>query len=164
MALVITSCSGYKPMVYYVKKEIKDKVFVKLYVNLSDPKNAVLIKDSIDRLIVQKLNKKLVYDESLADTVINLRLNSVNFYPLQYDTSGYIQIYKAVVGIFASYHQKENKNIKSFIVSGENNFSVDTSDNDDKITDRKRYEAIKEASDDALDEVLSKIAINSYEK
>ena len=153
---------GYKPTSYYAKKELSGKIFVRLFVDLKDPSNAVLVKDAMNQLITLKLDSKLVHKESLADIIMSVKINSVSMNVIQYDEDGYNQVYKATVNILVSYYKKETKVKKTFTVSGEYNFSID--DDDDSITDTKRYEAIKEASDDALDEVISKIAISSFKK
>jgi len=158
--LLLTGC-GYKASSQYAKKELSGKVFVKLFVDLKDPRNAVLIKDSINELLLQKLDSKLVHDESLADIVISVKLNSVKMQELQYDEFGYNKLYRASVNILVKYTKKETGITKSFSVDGEHNFSIDDGTT---ITGTKRFEAIKDASDDALNEVLSKIAISSFKK
>lgn len=160
ISIIFNGC-GYKPSSYYAKKELSGKVFVKLFVDLKDPKNAVLIKDAMNKLLIQKLDAKLVYDEVLADTVMNLKLGSISMNELQYDKEGYNKLYRAVVSISVNYLNKEEKKSKSFFVSGEHNFSVDDGTT---ISDTKRFEAIRSASEDALDEVLSKIAVESFRK
>lgn len=160
----ISGC-GYKPTTHYAKKELSGKVFVKLLIDLKDPRNSVLIKDAMNQLLIQKLDSKLVYDEAQADTIMNIKINSVSMTTLQYDSSGYNSLYRAKVIINVKYNKKAENISRNFTVSGENDFSVDSSDDDDDtITDTKRYDAIKSASDDALDEVLSKIAVASFKK
>ena len=159
-SLIFSGC-GYKPSSHYAKKELSGKVFVKLFIDLKDPKNAVLIKDSINQLLIQKLDSKLVYDESLADTIMNIKINSVNMQELLYDRDGYNKLYRALVDIKVDYFRKADQKRNSFIVDGEHNFSIDDGTT---ITDTKRFEAIKNASDDALNEILSKIAVQSFRK
>jgi len=159
-SVIFTGC-GYKPTTHYAKKELSGKVFVKLFVDLKDPQNSVLIKDAMNQLLVHKLDSKLVYDEALADTIMNIKINSVSMTALQYDADGYNNLYRATVNINVKYNKKIEKTSRNFTVSGENDFSLGSSTT---ITDTKRYEAIKSASDDALDEVLSKIAIQSFKK
>ena len=62
-------CS-YKPSSQYAKEEIQGNVFVKVTIDLEDPQNSVLIKDSINKLLIQKLDADIVNTESLADTII----------------------------------------------------------------------------------------------
>lgn len=88
VSLVLSGC-GYKPSSYYAKKELSGKVFVKLFVDLKDPRNAVLVKDALNQVLIQKLNRNLVFDEDLADTVMKVKIDSVNMQELQYDKDGY---------------------------------------------------------------------------
>ena len=152
---------GYKPSTQVAKEEISGKVFVKVSINLEDPKNSVLVKDTINQLLIQKLDAQLVNDESIADTVMNLVINSVSLQTLQYDKTGSNKLYRALININVSYLKKSENKRKSFVIDGEDNFSVE---NGSSINETERYKAIKSASDKALDEILSKIAISSYKK
>lgn len=158
LILSITAC-GYKPSSYYAKKEMEGKVFVKINVSLEDPKNSVLVKDAITKLLIQKLDSKLVDDQSDADVIMNISINSVSLQTLQYDSLGYNKLYKAVVVLKINYFRKDEKIRKSFTVDGEHDFSVDDGA---IITETKRFDAISIASNRALDEVLSKIAVSSF--
>ena len=153
-------CS-YKPSSQYAKEEIQGNVFVKVTIDLEDPQNSVLIKDSINKLLIQKLDVDMVSSESLADTIMYIDVNRVSMQELQYDDLGYNKLYRALVSINVSYSKKGEKKKKSFIVDGEHNFSVD---NGTTINSNQRYDAIKKASDKALEEVLSKIAVGSFKK
>ena len=152
---------NYKPSTYYAKEEISGKVFVRVSINLEDPKNSVLVKDAINQVLIQKLDAQLVNDESVADTVMNITVNSVRMETLQYDKTGSNKLYTAYVTINVSYFKKSDNKRKSFVIEGEENFSVE---NGASINDSERYKAIKSASDKALDEILSKIAVSSYKK
>ena len=154
----IVAC-GYKPSSYYAKKEMEGNVFVNINVSLEDPKNSVLVKDAIIKLLIQKLDSKLVSEQSKADVIMNISINSVSLQTLQYDSSGYNKLYKAVVVLGVNYTRKDNGVKKSFTVDGEHDFSVD---NGATITETKRFDAISNASNKALDEVLSKIAVSSF--
>ena len=153
-------CS-YKPSTHYAKEEITGNVYVKVSIDLEDPQNSVLIKDSINKLLIQKLDVNMVNSESLADTVMNITVNSVRMQTLQYDKTGSNKLYAAFVTINVSYFKKGDKKRKSFVIEGEENFSLE---NGASINDTERYKAIKSASDKALDEILSKIAVASFEK
>lgn len=159
VSLVLSGC-GYKPSSYYAKKELSGKVFVKFFVDLKDPRNAVIAKDTIYKALLQKLDTEIVNDESLADTVIEARIASVSMQELQYDKDGYNKLYRAVVALNINYTNKGERT-RSFSLSGENNFSVDDGTT---ITDTKRFEAIREAAADALEEFLSKVAVQSFQE
>ena len=158
ISFLILGC-GYKPSTYYAKEEISGKVFLKVTIDLEDPQNSVLIKDEINKLLIQKLDADLVEKESLADTVMNVVINSVRMQTLQYDESGYNKLYRAVVVLKIDYFRKDNGIKKSFAVDGEHDFSIDDGTT---ITETKRFDAISNAANKALDEVLSKIAVSSF--
>lgn len=157
LVLFLFTACGYKPSSVYAKKEIYGKVFVELNVNIEDPKNSVLIKDAMVELLVHRLGSKLVNKKELADTIVNVKLNSVGLSTLQYDDSGYIKLYKARANINVDYKNKENA--RKFNVSGTYDFSIEDGGT---ISDSKRFEAIKAASNKAMDEVISKIAVLSF--
>ncbi|MBD3830102.1 MAG: hypothetical protein IE890_06405, partial [Arcobacter sp.] len=66
IAFFINAC-GYKPSTYYAKKEMEGNVFVKLDVSLEDPRNSVLVKDAVNKILLQKLDSKIVNDRNRAD-------------------------------------------------------------------------------------------------
>lgn len=158
VAVLLFSGCGYKPSSTYAKEQINGNIFVDLYVNLRDPKNAVLIKDAMNEILVHRLGTNLVYDKKLADTILNLKLGNVSMSELQYDEQGNTKLYKANVNINVKYSNDNHAN--SFNVSGTQEFTVDG----EYINDAKRFEAIKSAASKALEEVISKIAIQSFKK
>lgn len=158
LVFAITAC-GYKPSSYYAKEQLSGNIFVNLIVDLKDPRNAVLIKDAMNELLVHRLGSKIVYDRALADTIIDVKLKSVSMTVLQDDEDGYSKLYQAVANIYVKYSNK--KETKIFNVSGDYDFSIDDGTT---ITDIKRFEAIKNASSEALEEIISKIAVNSFKK
>ena len=158
LAFLFVAC-GYKPSTYYAKKEMEGNVYVKLDVSLEDPRNSVLVKDAVTKILIQKLDSNLVDKEKDADVVMNLGISSVNLSALQYDAKGYNKLYKAQVFIRVDYYRKENGIKKSFTVDGEYDFAVDIGGT---ITDANRYDAITKASDQAVSEVVSRIAVQSF--
>ena len=150
---------GYKPSSYYAKQEMEGNIFVKLNVSLEDPKNSVLVKDAVNKILMQKLDSRLVNHEKNADVIMNLGISSVGISTLQYDKEGYNKLYKATLHIKVDYFRKDNGVKKSFTVDGEHDFSVDDGST---ITETKRYDAITNASSKAVDEILSRIAVASF--
>ena len=152
------SCS-YKPSAYYAKKEFSNNIYVDLDINLEDPKNSVLIKDAMNKLIISRLDSKLVKRKIEADKVVYIKLSKVSISEIQYDEKGFTKLYRASVNILVKVISL--KEVKSFKVSGIYDFSLD-----DKsiINDSKRFDAIKNASNKALEQVLSKLSILSFKK
>lgn len=149
---------GYKSTTSYAKQEISGKVYVDLEINLEDPKNAVLIKDALNELLINKLEKKIVYEKSQADTIMNIKLNSLSLSELSFGDDGYAKLYKSIVSLTVTYNKKDGKQ-KSITLTGRYDFSIDEGE---IISDLKRFEAIKSASERALDELVSKLAVESF--
>jgi len=150
---------GYKPTSHYSKEQIKGDVFVEVVINLEDPKNSVLVKDALNEIVVSKFDRKLVYDKDSADTVLIIELESVNTDELQKDKDGYVNLYRTNVNISIKYSGPGGKG--KIEVEGSYDFSVDDGST---ISDVKRFEAIKIAANKALEEVVSKFAIESFRK
>lgn len=160
LALFFNSC-GYKSASYYAKQEMQGNVYVKLNVLLEDPRNAVLVKDAVTKILIQKLGSNLVDNAKDADVIMDLGINRIAISALQYDTQGYNKLYKATVYIKVDYFRKDTKKRKTFTVDGEYDFAVDVGGT---ITDTNRFEAVSKASDQAVDEVISKIAVASFQQ
>jgi hypothetical protein len=157
LLFIFTGC-GYKPMSEFATK-IRGKVYVDISVNVNDPKNSVLIKDAMHEILVSRFKSTITKESSLADTNIRLTLNSATLTAIEYDKQGYVRLYRQTVSISAKYHGEFGNG--STKVSGNYDFSVD---NDSTISDTKRFEAIKIASLKALEDILSKLAIESFKK
>ncbi len=158
LTFFISAC-GYKPSTYYAKKEMEGNVFIKLDVSLEDPRNSVLVKDAVNKILLQKLDSKIVNDRNKADVIMNLGISSVKISTLQYDKEGYNKLYNAMVVIKVDYFRKDDGIKKSFTVEGEYDFSIDIGTT---LTDSNRFDAISNASNKAVDEILSKIAVASF--
>ena len=157
-AAFLTGC-GYKPSAHYAKEKIQGKVYVDVDVDIEDPKNSVLVKDALNEIVVSRFDRQLVTKRSEADTVLIVKLNSVSMSELQKDEDGYVNLYRANVNITVKYNGPGGEG--SVGVSGSYDFSVDDGST---ISDAKRFEAIKVASNKALEEIVSKFAIESFRK
>jgi len=158
LLFVLSGC-GYKPTSHYAKQKIKGNVFIEVSINLEDPKNSVLIKDALNEIIVGRFDNKLVSKKSLADTILVVQLASVNTQELQKDEAGYVDLYRTNVSINVTYKGPNGSGQVS--VTGQYDFSVEDGST---ISDVKRFEAIKIASSKALEEIVSKLAIESFKK
>ena len=158
-AILLFQGCGYKPSVDYAKEQLGERVFVNLIIDLEDPRNAAIIKDSMIEILVQRLGTKVVTNPNIADTIMNLKLESVSMRLIQYDSEGYEKVYKAVVNILVELRKMGD--IKSFNVTGDYDFSIDAGA---EISDANRFNAIKEASSKALTNVISKLSIYSFKK
>lgn len=153
IAVFISGC-GYKPSSYYAKQALGDKLYAEVTISRQDPRNSVLIKDAVNEAIVGRFGGKLVAKEQ-ADSVLHVKIQSLSFSPTVYDTYGYVIAYKATV-VLAMQYEYATKKVEKLTATGEYDFSIEANS---VISDTNRFEAIRYAASDALDEFVSKIAI-----
>ena len=153
LSLILIGC-GYKPTTYYAKSVLGERIYAEVTISRQDPQNTVLIKDSVNEAIVSRFGGKIVSKEA-AETFLHVSIGSISFSPTVYDEHGYVIAYKATVYLNIRYQKGEGK-AQSIRTSGEYDFSIESNS---VISDSKRFEAIRYASNDALDEFISKIAI-----
>ena len=156
LGITFTAC-GYRPSATYAKQEMRGNVFVRLNVSLEDPRNTVLVKDAVTKILIQKLGSNMVDNEKEADVIMDLAINSVTMDVLSY-SGGFNELYRATVVIGIKYFRKDTNKIKNFTVDGEHDFAIEGS----SINDSYRFEAITKASDRAVTEILSKMAVASF--
>ena len=118
------------------------------------------MKDSIYKMLVQKLDVDIVEKESLADIIMNVNINRVGLQTLQYDEFGNNKLYRAVASINFSYYEKVKLKRKSFSVEGEYDFSI----KDVTVSSDERFEGIRKASDKSIRRSFIKIAVSAYKK
>ena len=150
---VLGGC-GYKPSSYYAKQALGEKIYAEVAISRQDPRNSVLIKDAVNEALVSRFNAKFVKKEE-ADSVLKVRIAGISFSPTVYDRYGYVIAYKTIVTLEMSYSNAEQK-IDKVTATGEYDFSIESNS---IISDQNRFEAIRYAADDALDEFVSKVAI-----
>ncbi len=150
---IITAC-GYKPTSFYTKKVLGEAIYVKVETSLEDPENSVLIRDALNEAVIYKFHAKIA-DKKDASSKLFVRLEHVNFEPIEYDNNGYVIAYKTHVTLRTTYHDKET--IKTY---GDYDFNIASNS---VISDTKRFNAIKEASQKAIDAFISKIAVKGVD-
>lgn len=153
IVLFFVGC-GYKPTSYYAKEAFGDKVYAQVSISRSDPKNSVVIKDAINEAIITRFGGKLTTSDK-ADTKLHVSFGSIGFSAILYDANGYVIAYKAKVTLSIKY---TDKNGNSGVIStvGEYDFPIEANS---VISDTKRFEAIRYASLDAINEFVSKVAV-----
>jgi len=149
--LVFTVGCGYLPASKQARKVVGDKIFAEVIVSLQDPENAVLIKDAARKAVVTRFHSSLV-PQAQAKTTLWIELTGISFTPLQYDTNGYVIVYRA--NIITNVIRRTNKEKKSYNAIGSYDFAIEPNA---VITDNQRFEAIRRASLKALDAFIARV-------
>lgn len=153
--LLFTGC-GYKPASYYAKDEIKGKIYIDYKVNINDIKNAILVKDSVIELFLREFNVKIVSNKNEANEIVYLKLDSVKHQSMTTSSlDGFTSMYRTTVKISMKYGGKY------ISLQDYYDYNIDTSAT---LTEQKKDEAVRIATQNALKKIFSKIAINSFKK
>lgn len=142
---------GYIPASKQARKIVGNKLFVEVVVLLKDPENAVLIKDATRKAVITRFHSSLV-PKSEANTKLLITLSKISFSALQYNTNGYVIVYRANVNIKVK--RSTNGKQKTYKAKGNFDFSIEPNA---AITDSQRFEAIKNASLKALDSFVAQV-------
>lgn len=157
LTLFFVGC-GYKPSSYYVKEVLGDKIYTQVSISRVDPKNSVIVKDAVNEAVLTRFLGKLSTKEA-ADSTLLVSFGSVSFSPILYDINGYVISYKATVRLSIKYTDKFGSS-KTLSSSGEYDFPIEANS---IISDTKRFEAIKFASIDAINEFISAISLKGMQ-
>ncbi len=156
--LLLSGC-GYKPSSYYAKQVLGDKIYAQVSISRVDPKNSVIIKDAINEAILTRFVGKLTTKE-LAESSFLVSFGSVSFSPILYDANGYVISYKAKVSLSIKFTNKQGKT-SALSTTGEYDFPIEANS---VISDTKRFEAIRYASLDAINEFISTISVRGMQQ
>jgi len=157
LLLLFTAGCGYLPASKQARKVVGDKIFVEVIVSLQDPENAVLIKDAARKAVVTRFHSSLV-PQAQAKTTLWIELTGISFTPLQYDTNGYVIVYRA--NINTNVTRRKNAEKKSYNTRGSYDFAIEPNA---VITDNQRFEAIRRASLKAIDAFIAQVGAEGAE-
>jgi len=151
----LTAC-GYRPSAHFAQKIIGEKVYTDVDVSLSNPENAVLTKDGLNRALQTRL-KTIVTRKEDADSMIGVRYEGIKFIPLQYDRNGYVVHYQVNMTLRFTFekdgHYEERRTI------GRYEFPILPTA---IIAYDVQLRAIEQSSKKALDQFIAYIAAKGY--
>jgi len=148
LTLLLLGC-GYKPSSHFIPKIIGQKVYTEVDISISDPENAVLLKDSLQKALYSRL-KSVVSTKKEADSMIKLTYQSLKFIPLQYNKNGYIVYYQAYISLRFQFTKGDKKEDR--VIIGRYEFPIRPSA---IISTSLRFQAIQKGSMRALDEFIA---------
>jgi outer membrane lipopolysaccharide assembly protein LptE/RlpB len=154
--LVLLTACGYRPSAQFAKKVIGEKVYTNVDVSLSDPENAVLTKDALNRALQTRL-KTIVTRKEDAEAMIAVVYENIRFVPLQYDKNGYVVFYQ--VNMTLRFTFEKGKHQESRKIIGRYEFPILPTA---IIANDLRIKAIEKSSSKALDQFIAYIAAKGY--
>ncbi|SMP86344.1 Lipopolysaccharide-assembly [Epsilonproteobacteria bacterium SCGC AD-308-P11] len=160
LIVIIVSMSGcgYQPSSKFSRNILGEKISTSIVISLQDPENTVIIKDAVDRAIIEVFHASLV-DRASSDTHLILAIQSTSYTPIQYNTDGYIVSYRMTVAL--SVTKQHNNLSKNYSVSGSYDFSVQPNA---VVSDLERFDAIRRSSKKAIESFISKVSAEGARK
>ena len=159
LTLLSTGC-GYKPTAYYAKSAINGLVYVDLGIDIDNSSDSIIVKDTVNMLVLNQFGKHLANSKSEATSFIYVKLNKISYSAISSDSIGFTNRYRATVTIQFTYNKKD-KSKKSFTVSNFDDYYVN---DNSSTTDANKHYAIENATKKALEDTFSKIAITNLSK
>lgn len=146
------SACGYTPSAKFARQSLGDKISTSVVISAQDPENTVIIKDAVDRAIIEVFQTSLV-SKSTSDTHLILTMNMPSYSPVIYDENGYIIGYRMIVVLnINSFH---NGVSKVYSARGSYDFAVVPNA---IVTDQQRFEAINFATQRAIKSFLAQVS------
>jgi len=148
LTILLSGC-GYRPSSHFTPKTIGQKVYTEVDISLSDPQNAVLLKDALHKALYSRF-KSRVTTKREADSMIKVTYQSLKFIPLQYDRNGYVVYYQALISLRFQFIKGDKKEER--VIIGRYEFPIRPSA---IISTSLRFQAIERGSMRALDEFIA---------
>ncbi len=152
-----TGC-GYKPSSKFSRNVLGEKISTSVTISLEDPENTVLIKDSVDRAILETFHASIV-DRGSANTHLNVEIQKTWYTPIQYNNDGYVVSYK--MNVLLNITREHNHKSKNYLVSGFYDFSVQPNS---VVSDLDRFDAIRRGATKAIEAFIAQVSIEDARK
>ena len=152
LAVMLLVGCGYRPSAHYAKAVVNDSVSTEVVVSLHDPENSVLIKDALNRAVLERFRSSLTEKET-ALTHLRLSVDTINFTPLQYNEQGYIITYRTYLSMQVLRTTKEGA--KTYHSHGYYDFAIEPNA---IISDQARFEAIEQCAQKAINSFIVQVA------
>ncbi len=150
--LLSTVSCGYKPSSKYAREILGNKISTSVVVSQTDPENSVIVKDAVDKSIIEIFHASLV-DKRYASTHLEITMSTPVYAPLQYDNNGFIISYRATITLDIT--RKSKDIIKNYKSVGNYDFSVIPNS---VLTEQERFNAIKFSSLKAISAFIAQVS------
>ena len=149
--MMLTGC-GYTSAAHYTKSVVGNSVSTEVLISMEDPQNTVIIKDAVDTAVITKFRTSLT-SKSASQTHLKIKIASVTFSPLRYDTNGYVTTYRTTVSM--NIQRIRGDKVHSYNTSGMYDFDIEPNA---IISDQARFSAISVSAQKAIDAFIAQIA------
>lgn len=152
LLLFLISGCGYTPSAKFSRDNLGEKISTSVIISAEDPQNTVVIKDAVDRAVIEVFQASLVSKE-LSDTHLVLKMGKPAYSPIIYDENGFVVGYRMSVVLNVAKHS--NGLSKNYSTRGFYDFSVAPNA---IVTDQDRFEAIGFAAQRAIKSFVAQVS------
>jgi hypothetical protein len=152
IAVIIFTGCGYTSAAHYAKSVVGNSVSTEVLISMEDPQNTVIIKDAVDTAVITKFRTSLT-SKNASQTHLKIKIASVGFSPLRYDTNGYVTTYRTTVSMHIE--RITQGKAHSYSTSGMYDFDIEPNA---IISDQARFNAISVSAQKAIDAFIAQIA------
>ena len=152
IAVMIFSGCGYVSTAHYAQSVVGSSVSTEVLISMEDPQNTVIIKDAVDTAVITKFRTSLT-SKNASQTHLKIKIASVTFSPLRYDTNGYVTTYRTTVSMHIERMTQEQGH--NYNTSGMYDFDIEPNA---IISDQARFNAISVSAQKAIDAFIAQIA------
>ena len=149
--LGFTSC-GYTPSSKFARNVMGEKISTSIVISAQDPENTVIIKDAVDRAIIEVFHASLT-SKKYSQTHLYLSISNPRYTPLQYDKDGFVISYRASITL--KIKRENKKSMKRYTARGSYDFSVVANA---VISDQERFDAIRYSAAKALRSFMAQVS------
>lgn len=151
IATLFSAC-GYKPSSKFSRNVVGEKISTSVVISAQDPENTVIIKDAVDRAIIEVFRASLTSRKN-SQTHLNLSIGNPSYTPVQYDSDGFVIAYRMSITLnIAKYHNGLTKN---YSTRGTYDFAVVANA---VVTDQERFDAIKQSAAKAIRSFIAQVS------
>jgi hypothetical protein len=151
VSVLISGC-GYSPSAKFSRDALGEKISTSVIISAQDPQNTVVIKDAVDRAIIEVFQASLV-SRDLSDTHLVLNMGTPSYSPIVYDENGFVIGYR--MSIVLNIVKHTNGASKSYTTRGFHDFSVAPNA---IVTDQDRFEAIGQGAQRAIKSFVAQVS------
>lgn len=151
LLFTINGC-GYKSSAKFARENVGEKISTSVIISEQDPENTVVIKDAIDKAIIEVFQASLV-DKSLSDSHLVIKMNKPTYSPVVYDENGYVTGYRMSITLNITKHT--NGSSKTYTTKGFHDFTIAPNS---IVTDQDRFEAIGFGAQRAINSFVAKVS------
>jgi hypothetical protein len=152
LVLLELSGCGYKPSSKYSRKVVGEKISTNVVISAQDPENTVLIKDAVDRAIIETFRASLV-NKKEATTHLSFKISEPHYTPIQYNADGFVITYRATITLHITRVTDDTR--KNYNAVGTYDFGIAPNA---VITDQERFDAIKYSAQKAIASFIAQIS------